>query len=234
MEAEGFHPRVCQILYAEKKETKLSVQKDHFVSAPVLQNIAKEILEETKSLDAAKNEAIKLLEDKITRIGAGNRAISDYCDAIFTGVITLEGYMVAYRKSEFGIVTETILSKRGDEFPFSSIPAYQGFLSYQSLLDDDMRAAIKKSVDERYNANSPEIRATGTMLKEELADIKVQAWVTISNTAITEPLSSYATNSKTSPFGAIFSATCSDTPASVRPPKGSFPLAVAFAQSANS
>ena len=163
--------------YAEKKETKLSVQKDHFVSAPVLQNIAKEILEETKSLDAAKNEAIKLLEDKITRIGAGNRAISDYCDAIFTGVITLEGYMVAYRKSEFGIVTETILSKRGDEFPFSSIPAYQGFLSYQSLLDDDMRAAIKKSVDERYNANSPEIRATGTMLKEELADIKVQAWV---------------------------------------------------------
>ena len=69
MEAEGFHPRVCQILYAEKKETKLSVQKDHFVSAPVLQNIAKEILEETKSLDAAKNEAIKLLEDKIRKSG---------------------------------------------------------------------------------------------------------------------------------------------------------------------
>ena len=85
--------------------------------------------------------------------------------------------MVVYRKSEFGIVTETILSKRGDEFPFSSIPAYQGFLSYQSLLNDDIRATIKKSVDERYNENSPEIRATGTMLKEELADTKVQAWV---------------------------------------------------------
>ena len=163
--------------FAGKQQTQLSVQKDHFVYSPVLQGIAKEILAEMKILDAAKNEAIKLLEDKIASIGAGNRAISDYCDALFTGVITLEGYMVVYRKSEFGIVTETILSKRGDEFPFSSIPAYQGFLSYQSLLNDDIRATIKKSVDERYNANSPEIRATGTMLKEELADIKVQAWV---------------------------------------------------------
>lgn len=163
--------------FAGKQQTQLSVQKDHFVYSPVLQGIAKEILAEMKILDAAKNEAIKLLEDKIASIGAGNRAISDYCDALFTGVITLEGYMVVYRKSEFGIVTETILSKRGDEFPFSSIPAYQGFLSYQSLLNDDIRATIKKSVDERYNENSPEIRATGTMLKEELADTKVQAWV---------------------------------------------------------
>ena len=163
--------------YAKEVKDKIEIQKDHFVSAPAYHIIVKKILDEMKSLGAAKNEAIKLLEDKITRIGAGNRAISDYCDAIFTGVITLEGYMVVYRKSEFGIVTETILSKRGDEFPFSSIPAYQGFLSYQSLLNDDIRATIKKSVDERYNENSPEIRATGTMLKEELADTKVQAWV---------------------------------------------------------
>ena len=163
--------------YAEKKETKLSVQKDHFVSAPVLQNIAKEILEETKSLDAAKNEAIKLLEDKITRIGAGNRAISDYCDALFTGVITLEDAKVVYRKNEFGIVTETVLSARDDAFAFGKIPVYQGFLSYQSLLDDDTRTAIKKTVNDRYNSGSSEIKTTGTMLKEELADNKVQAWV---------------------------------------------------------
>ena len=159
------------------EEKKFSILKDHFVSAPAYYAIVKKSLDDLKNANTSKNEAIKLLEDKITRIGAGNRAISDYCDAIFTGVITLEGYMVVYRKSEFGIVTETILSKRGDEFPFSSIPAYQGFLSYQSLLNDDIRATIKKSVDERYNANSPEIRATGTMLKEELADNKVQAWV---------------------------------------------------------
>lgn len=38
------------------------------------------------------------MEDKITRIGAGNRAISDYCDALFTGVITLEDAKVVYRK----------------------------------------------------------------------------------------------------------------------------------------
>ena len=163
--------------YAEKKETKLSVQKDHFVSAPVLQNIAKEILEETKSLDAAKNEAIKLLEDKITRIGAGNRAIGEYCDALFTGVITLEDSKVVYRKNEFGIVTETVLSARDDAFAFETIPVYQGFLSYQSLLDDDTRAAIKKAVNDRYNSGSSEIKVAGTALKAGLADSKIQSWV---------------------------------------------------------
>ena len=163
--------------YAKEVKDKIEIQKDHFVSAPAYHIIVKKILDEMKSLDAAKNEAIKLLEDKITRIGAGNRAIGEYCDALFTGVITLEGYTVVYRKSEFGIVTETVLSKRDDAFAFRDIPVYQGFLSYQSLLDDDTRTAIKKTVNDRYNSGSSEIKTTGTMLKEELADNKVQAWV---------------------------------------------------------
>ena len=163
--------------YAKEVKDKIEIQKDHFVSAPAYHIIVKKILDEMKSLDAAKNEAIKLLEDKITRIGAGNRAIGEYCDALFTGVITLEGYTVVYRKSEFGIVTETVLSKRDDAFAFRDIPVYQGFLSYQSLLDDDTRTAIKKTANDRYNSGSSEIKTTGTMLKEELADNKVQAWV---------------------------------------------------------
>lgn len=163
--------------YAAKKEAKLSVLKDHFVAAPAYHAIVKEILDKMKSQDAAANEAIKMLEDKISRIGAGSRAINDYCDALFTGVIALEGRMVIYRKNDFGVVTETVLSKRGEEFAFNSIPVYQGFLSYQSLLNDEVKAAIKKSVDDRYNSDSPEIKTTGTMLKTELADNKVQAWV---------------------------------------------------------
>lgn len=92
-------------------------------------------------------------------------------------MITLEGYMVVYRKSEFGIVTETILSKRGDEFPFSSIPAYQGFLSYQSLLNDDIEPQSRRALMNGTTRTPLRSGATGTMLKEELADTKVQAWV---------------------------------------------------------
>ena len=131
---------------------------------------------DAKALDAAAADAIKLLEDKINRIGAGSRAINDYCDALFTGVIALEGRMVVYRKSEYGIVTETVLSKRGGEFTYNAIPVYQGFLSYQSLLDDATKASIKKTVDDLYNADAPQIRTTGAALKDELADNKVQAW----------------------------------------------------------
>ena len=39
------------------------------------------------------------------------------------------------------------------------------------------RAAIKKSVDDRYNSDSPEIGLTGAKLKVELADNKIQAGI---------------------------------------------------------
>ena len=159
------------------EEKKTSILRDYFVSAPAYYAIVKESLDKVQSTNTAKNEAIKMLEDKIARIGVGSRAISDYCDAIFTGVITLEDAKVVYRKNEFGIITETVLSKRDDAFGFATIPIYQGFLSYRSLLDDDTRAAIRKTVNDRYNSGAPEIKATGTALKAELADNKVQAWV---------------------------------------------------------
>lgn len=163
--------------YAAKREAKLSVLKDHFVSAPAYHAIVRDILKSMKEIDSAAAAAIALLEDKIARIGEGSRAINDYCDALFTGVISLEGRVITYRQNNFGIVTETVLSKRGAEFAFNAIPVYQGFLSYQTLLTADAKNAIKKSVDDRYNTDAPEIRATGTMLKTELADNKVQAWV---------------------------------------------------------
>ena len=162
--------------FAARKDAKLSVLQDHFVSSPAYHMVVREILDNMKTLQAAADEAIGMLEDKISRIGAGSRAIQDYCDALFTGVIALEGRMVVYRKSDFGFVTETVLSKRGEEFPFNAIPIYQGFLSYQSLLDDAAKAAIKKTVDDRYNADAPELHAAGAQLKLELAENKIQAW----------------------------------------------------------
>lgn len=162
--------------YADKKETRLSVQKDHFVAAPPYHSLVREILRQLQTQDARAAEAIQRLEEKIARIGEGGRALADYCDALFTGIIHLEGRMVVYRKNQFGAVTETVLSKRGEEFPFNAIPVYQGFLSYQTLLAGEDRETIRRCVDERYNTNSPEIKASGEALKTELADNKVQAW----------------------------------------------------------
>ena len=162
--------------YAAKRETKLSVQKDHFVAAPAYHSLVSEILQQIKGLNDAAGKAIKSIEGKISKIGEGTRAVVDYCDALFTGVISVEGRILAYRQNNFGVVAEKLLSKRAPEFPFNAIPVYQGFLSYQTVLTAEDRAAIKKDADDRYNADAPEIKAAGLMLKDELADNKIQAW----------------------------------------------------------
>ena len=162
--------------YAAKTETKLSVQKDHFVAAPAYHSLVSDILQQIKGLDSAAAEAIRNIEEKTAKIGEGSRALGDYCDALFTGVISLEGRVLTYRQSNYGVVTEKVLSKRAPEFPFNTIPVYQGFLSYQAVLTAEDRAAIKTATDDRYNADAPEIKTTGTMLKNELSDNKIQAW----------------------------------------------------------
>ncbi len=163
--------------HAAKRETRLSVQKDHFVASPAYHILVGDILRQIKALDAAAESAITGLEKKVAKIGEGSRAISDFCDALFTGVISMEGRVLVYRPESFGVVTEKLLSKRGEEFPFNVIPIYQGFLSYQNLLTAEDRAAIRESVDARYNSNSPEIGLTGAKLKTELADNKLRAWL---------------------------------------------------------
>lgn len=163
--------------YAAKMETKLGVQKDHFVAAPAYQAMVREILEVIKQADSAAEEAAGALEEKIKNIGDGSRALGDYCDGLFTGAISLEGRMLIYRRNDYGIVTEVVLSKRGDEFKYCAIPIYQGYVSYRTLLDDEAKADIKKRADDIYNADSPELKAAGEQLKNELSDNKVQAWV---------------------------------------------------------
>lgn len=162
--------------YAGKKTIKRRVQKDHFVAAPAYHGLVRNILQQIKELDAKAEQAARAIEEKASRIGDGARLVNDYCNAIFTGVISVEGMMVMYRQNHFGIVTEKVLSKSGDEFPFKKIPVYQGFLSFQTILTDEDRAEIRKIVDERYNGNSSEIRKSGTALQAELADNRVQAW----------------------------------------------------------
>ena len=163
--------------YVAKIESKLSVQKDHFVSSPAYHILVGDILKQVKELDAAAESATRSIKDTIEKIDKGSRAINDFCDALFTGVISMEGRVLTYRTNNFGVVTEKVLSKRGEEFPFNTIPVYQGFLSYQNILTAEDRAAIKKSVDDRYNSDSPEIGLTGAKLKVELADNKIQAGI---------------------------------------------------------
>ena len=109
---------------------------------------------------------------KIREVG---QDMADYCDAVFTGVIALEGRMVIYHQNRFDREDIT-LSKRGEGFEFGSVPVYQGFVSYQKL-PGETREEIRKKADERYNADDPEVQNTGTRLLEEFTDDRIRAWV---------------------------------------------------------
>ena len=161
--------------HVQTPEDKRRIQKDYFVSSPVLQLEAKESLAKLEKLRADADSAAKALQDAIDRAEKGTRAMNAYCDALFTGVLSLEGRVLLYRESQYGVTSETVLSKRDEAFPFGTIPVYQGFLSYQAL-PEELRAAMSQKANDRLNADAPEIRETCGKLREALRDDQVNAW----------------------------------------------------------
>ncbi len=160
--------------YRRNEEMIKSVLKDHFVSSPAVHEAIRKNVETVKAaqkkLDKAEaeaNEKAKTLRVKVNQLGA-------YCDALFAGVISIEGRMVIYHQNEYGIVTDHLLSQRSEEFKYGLIPVYQGFLSYQDL-DESLIAEIKKETQKRFNADDPVLHETGLKLKTDLSDDKMSA-----------------------------------------------------------
>lgn len=168
--------------YAAEEEGKWRLLEDHFVYAPAFHPEVRGILNQKKQLVEDARRAEEELTEKIRKIGKGTQDLQGYCDALFTGIISVEGRVLVYHKSDMGIMTDTVLSKRGPEFPMSAIPYFQGFLSYQAM-DGEMREEMKQKVDARYNAaDETPIRQAGAQLKEELSDDRINAWAQLAST----------------------------------------------------
>lgn len=161
--------------HAADEKIKKSVQKDHFVASPVYQRMVRETLAQIRSLQSGAREAEEALRGQIARISEGGREITDFCDALFAGVIRYEGQLVSYDRDPEGLMLEIPLSRRGDEFPLNRIPVYQGFLSYQAM-DPEVKAEIKEAANTRYNRGDPRIQANGRRLKEMFTDDRIRAW----------------------------------------------------------
>lgn len=155
------------------------VCKDHFVSSPFYQL---KVNQNVSDWNAAEQQ-IALLKDQIGKAealknGASEskmkeiKAKQEFCDALFSGVITIDGMVVNYREEKFGIVNDHVLSKRGDEFRYASVPLYSGYLEFQKL-PEDMKNDIRKLVDDRLNAGGAELLAAGQKVSRELTKEKV-------------------------------------------------------------
>ncbi len=157
-------------------EAITSLYKDYFVYFPAIHEQVRQYVEGVESFHSDSDKLIAALEEKISDIQRLGSAMNDYCDAIFTGVISVEGKSVVYHQSEFGISSDVVLSRVDDAFPFGKLPFYQGFVSF-SKLDAGTQAKVRREFQSLVNADSPQIAAAGSKIKEMLTDNRISAMV---------------------------------------------------------
>lgn len=157
-------------------ENRDRLRRDYFISFPVCQMEVRDILKQIKGIKEEIEQVKSKLQNKIDVIEAVGANIDDYFDAIFTGVINIEGTVVSYHSNEFG-KDDIILSKRDKtEYPFCTIPLYQAFINYQNI-DEETKTEIANRVSNAYNVEYNKIQETGKMLKEVLGAGKLEAWL---------------------------------------------------------
>ena len=161
--------------HQDTTEDRDRLRRDYFVSFPVCQMEVRDILKQIKGIKEEIEQVKSKLQNKIDVIEVVGANIDDYFDAIFTGVINIEGTVVSYHSNEFG-KDDIILSKRDKtEYPFCTIPLYQAFINYQNI-DKETKTEIANRVSNAYNVEYEKIQETGKLLKEVLGAVKLEAW----------------------------------------------------------
>lgn len=161
--------------YRKSAEDITRIQKDRFVSSPAIHENVRAIVSEIDSAVTRKSKVVSAAAQKISDVKASSSFLEDFCDAIFTGVIALQGRLVVYHQEHFGIENDIILSQRGENFPFGAIPVYQGYVNFMKM-PAEIRAEIKKEANNRINSDAPVLYSTGKALKEFLIADRNKAW----------------------------------------------------------
>lgn len=153
-----------------EEEIILRVQEDHFVSSPAYHAPIAATLDTLEQAEAVlvavdgKDAEMKRLNELQAREAEDRkRTMNDYCEALFTGVLEMNGRSVTYGNDGMPIT----LCDFSGEYPYARIPPYQAFLNYRKL-SAEAQARIRREYQRRYRENAPELRAAGTALKEAL------------------------------------------------------------------
>lgn len=148
--------------------------EDHFVSSPALHALVRESVDAIKPIDGEVKAAQKSLQEAIDRVS--NPDLDNFFDALFSGVITINGFQASFERDEFGIKTRELLTARDRQtYPFCSIPPYQAFLSYSALPLEDKQSLTDRA-NKRFNEQYDEVAALAQKLTSEFAENKIQAW----------------------------------------------------------
>lgn len=120
-----------QLTESEKRRVRI----DHFAFAPKLVKIAEIQLGKLSKID----KMIASLESEIADI----QTLYDFANALFTGVITINGILITYVNDSFEEVRLSALN-----MPMGEMRLYQAFVNYKKL-DEVTRKKIKLASDKR-------------------------------------------------------------------------------------
>lgn len=168
------------------KAVEITIQKDYFFAYPTYQLIAEKIFKHILELQKLEEEAVASMKKRIEELEVAEKKRQDeemrkkieekrkeeerkawiqdvkqFSEAIFSGVIKLNRLKVIYGDAS----DEIILSQHG--LPYSNIPVYQGFLTYQEL-ESEYKEEIMEKVQALFNEGAEELFDTCKKLKTEL------------------------------------------------------------------
>ncbi|NQJ73303.1 hypothetical protein HO539_08415 [Streptococcus suis] len=150
-----------------------SLRRDYFISSPAFHQPLRETINQLKGVGLEVEELTKQVEAKIEQLTVGVRQLKNFADALFTGVIDVEGNLVSYTQDEFGLQTVHTLSDFTMEF--GSIPLYQAFLSYKEI-DKDLVEQMTETARQRLQVLAPELQFAATKLDVFMSQNRVQGW----------------------------------------------------------
>ncbi|RSX50373.1 tubulin-like doman-containing protein [Bifidobacterium callimiconis] len=125
---------VLSSAFRADERAELSICLDNLAKAPVLQKIVRNELAKVKEID----DACKALEFK------NNADVNEFSDALFSGVIQVQGPKVWYADPDSG--KEVVLSAKGMK-PYGYAPLYQAYGNFKGL-DVNVRERIRDAVNE--------------------------------------------------------------------------------------
>ena len=165
--------------YVKEEEPKRRIVKDNFFSSPSIQQKVQKTLDTIAEIE----KKLPLIRADIDSLAGNTEEImkaykTEYFNAVFTGVLSVEGMRIWYDKKEYGQVIDTYeLSKMGGDFPYAKVPVYQAYISYAKL-SEEIRTEIKSQAEAKLNQwNVAELKEAIEKANALLSDERVGAMI---------------------------------------------------------
>ena len=154
------------------------IRRDYFFISPAI----RAMMEADIALTAAAENGIREIGRIAEEHAGARRDVKKYCEALFTGVLAHKGLSVEYRREEYGQVTVVPLCRLSDQFRYSRIPFYQGYLSYQQLdpgLKSEISDKATRLLDEAANGENDAVTERIRTFAGNVTDTRNRNYVTL-------------------------------------------------------